>query len=205
MPDFELIVFSASDAYKANPGESIKPVVEWIKTVEGLLSFHHGLQVEDDKLGYLFLGWVSVEKHKAMMEAESYKEVISLLGKHVLAPGAAIDIQHITYTDLLEGIVSAPATEIAIFKRKEGKTNDNVFKLYSEIFQPTIKSMEGYHAEALGPSIENEGTYVLTVGWESVEAHNTAIANENYKAQGAIMFSVVDLVGYGHVKFLKEI
>ncbi len=29
--------------------------------------------------------------------------------------------------------------------------------------------MEGYHAEALGPSIENEGTYVLTVGWESVE------------------------------------
>lgn len=37
MPDFELIIFSASDAYKANPAESIKPVVEWIKTVEGLL------------------------------------------------------------------------------------------------------------------------------------------------------------------------
>lgn len=31
------------------------------------------------------------------------------------------------------------------------------------------------------------------------------MASENYKAQGAIMFSVVDLVGYAHVKFLKEI
>ncbi|KAG7440865.1 uncharacterized protein BT62DRAFT_937645 [Guyanagaster necrorhizus] len=205
MPDFELIIFSASEAYKANPAESIKPVVEWIKNVEGLLSFQHGLQVEDNKLGYLFLGWVSIERHKAMMEAESYKEIISLLGKHVLAPGAGIDMQHVTYADLLEGVVSAPVTEIAIFKRKEGKTNDEVLKLWSEVFQPTIRSMEGHHAEALGPSIENEGTFVLTVGWESVEAHNVAIADENYQAKGAIMFGVVDLVGYGHVKILKEI
>ncbi|KAK0464455.1 uncharacterized protein EV420DRAFT_1638011 [Desarmillaria tabescens] len=185
MPDFELVIFSASDAYKANPAESIKPVVEWIKTVEGLLSFQHGLQVEDDKLGYLFLGWVSVDKHKAMMEADSYKELISLLGKHVLAPGAGLDIQHITYTNLLEDVVSAPVTEIAIFKRKEGKTDGDVLKLWSEVFQPTVKSME--------------------VGWESVEAHKAAIADENYQAKGAIMFGVVDLVGYGHVKFLKEI
>jgi heme-degrading monooxygenase HmoA len=72
-------------------------------------------------------------------------------------------------------ILSAPVTEYAFIKLKEGKENqrEEVERLIGEL-QQKISTAEGYHASSWGQSVDlgKENVYIFVLGWDTADVES---------------------------------
>ncbi|KAF9019009.1 hypothetical protein BDZ89DRAFT_1139603 [Hymenopellis radicata] len=206
MPDFEYLVFTASAAYSADPAKTAKPAFDLL-TAHGksaVLSVHHGLQVGDASKGYLFIGWQSVEAHKAIMANKTaYDEILAAL-RPCLAADTGVEFKHFTFEGKLEDVTSAPDTEFVAFQLPETMAHAEAVKLYNEILLPRFKKTKGWvGASGIGPCIEEKGLYLMALGWESKEAYDAATKEKEYTDDVRALSSVGKLNSLVHVKLNK--
>lgn len=80
--------------------------------------------------------------------------------------------EHVEITTDLTKPVSAPVTEIAWIKLKEGKDLDALSAFVKDLEQ-TINKEKGIHSSSWGLSVENKNVYVGILGWDTVDVSLT--------------------------------
>ncbi|KAJ3542492.1 hypothetical protein NMY22_g3503 [Coprinellus aureogranulatus] len=198
MPVVEVATFQASDALLANPDLALGALAI-LKNAEGFLGAWTGYDVEDKKTAYLIVTWESVELHKKLHASPSYPELTEKLRP---ALGGPLNIIHVQFDKDHTVAFNAPVTELLTNKLKEGKTKEDLDSVVAELAKH-YESTEGIHQPPVhGPVLEEPGTFVSAIGWDSLEA-NQAVASAEAATQGAKLLAVVDVKPV-KVKFEKR-
>ncbi|KAF5369515.1 hypothetical protein D9758_002773 [Tetrapyrgos nigripes] len=177
MTILEIFSFDATDAYIADP-TGILNLSESYSGLSGLLSFHHGPQIENSSKGTCFITWDKLESYQTAESRQSKRaQDLSL----VVKGNSHIQVFDIGTADL-EKIVGAPVTEINVMKLKEGKTLADLPPMF-EAFKEGKKS-----------------TFVLLMGWDKIEDHLMIQEDPGFGAAIEISQSLVDYLGMHHAK-----
>lgn len=129
-----------------------------------------GLEVQEPQNLYFVRAWD---------EAES---------EHGLAPNAlAVDNEtcelaykiHVHLSVEPFTALSSPLTEIVLWNLKEGAKREKVEELLTALMSVVnaIPSSEGMYKAGWGPVLENDRQFVVMIGWENMEAFQTAVRN----------------------------
>ncbi|KAJ3500153.1 hypothetical protein NMY22_g19356 [Coprinellus aureogranulatus] len=200
MPVVEIATFPASEAFIADPTLLNGPITNILAKADGFISAYVGLQVEDRKTAYLVVVWQSLEAHQKLIADPIYPELGAQL-KPALA--GAINIQHVEFAGDATVAFNAPVTEVAIAKLKEGKAKEDFVAFIPTIVE-TSKAVPGIHGPgAYGEVIEEQRSFYLVLGWESVEAHKAVVSSGGPGKEVVAKFlDLVDMTVV-HVKFTK--
>ncbi|TFK40846.1 hypothetical protein BDQ12DRAFT_680137 [Crucibulum laeve] len=195
MPSVELAVIPASDAFLADESV-IFPAFDFVSKVEGHIKTYWGLQLEDKKTLYWAIVWESYEHHKAFMQSTEHHVLVSHLK---VAIGGKPNIQNVVFSDDATNAFTAPTTELATFKKKDGSVDElktglryigDIVDKLEKIYPPTV----------FGPTIEDPTTFLAAAGWDSLEAHQEAVAAKSIDEKGFAFIATVD-VSMIHVTF----
>lgn len=111
--------------------------------------------------------WETYEHHKALMERPDYPDLIQALKPAV---AGKLDMQHVEFDIDFAAALEAPVTEIAIFKLKPDTSRDKFLSIFKNLREEIIKG-ESCHSVIWGESKENSGTFVLMIGWDSIQVY----------------------------------
>ncbi|KIM43415.1 hypothetical protein M413DRAFT_444241 [Hebeloma cylindrosporum] len=171
MPIVEIVSFTASPAALADVSLG-DASLKYTKNAEGALSVVRGFQVEDKTRGYTVITWESLDHHKKMTERDDYPAFVESLKPTLASP---LQIQHVQFDGDATAAFTAPVTEITIAKPKEGKTRADIEAVIEEI-KKNSHLVKGAHPPLAWGKVQQEPeAYVLAIGWDSVEAHLTAV------------------------------
>jgi len=155
--------------------DAIEAAFGVLKKQNGLVKIRSGLQVEDDTVLCWVLDWESLEYHQAFMASDVYKPFVAGLRQF----SQSSSMVHVTFEPASEAsqVFGAPVTEIAVVTMKPGvdgaKLEHGFPAMQGVIKDPQTK---GAHGVVCGVTVESPDQYVIASGWDSVEAHITAIA-----------------------------
>ncbi|TFK40845.1 hypothetical protein BDQ12DRAFT_711448 [Crucibulum laeve] len=187
MPSVEFVVFPASDALLADESV-IFPALDFISKVEGYIKTYWGLQLEDKKTLYWAIVWESYEHHKAFMQSSELHVLISHLK---VALGGKPTIQNVVYSDDATNAFTAPTTELVTFKKKDGSTDE--LKAGLRYIADIVDKLEKTHPPTVfGPTIEDPSVFFAAAGWDSLEAHQEALAAKSLGEKGVAFIATVD-------------
>lgn len=153
------------------------------------------------------------------MQHSSYGSLMSSL-KPALTGELAI--QHFEFPGEAKNALSAPVTEFAVLTMKSGKPKDDVEKLLDAISKELDATQRTYLPTLWGPCIEDRNTFLMLVGWDTVEVrtlrgnpssadvevnvfqtHRETVKGDALESLIAHIFELVD--GHlSHVKLLKH-
>ncbi|KZT23142.1 hypothetical protein NEOLEDRAFT_1031779, partial [Neolentinus lepideus HHB14362 ss-1] len=107
--------------------------------------------------------WESLEHHKALMDSASYAELIE-----PLKPGLAgqFEMVHVKFNKDPSKALGALVTEVVSIQVKEGKSEADLVELLD---QASNIELPGASVFTYGPVIEKPGSYIMAVGWPSIE------------------------------------
>ncbi|TFK40844.1 hypothetical protein BDQ12DRAFT_680132 [Crucibulum laeve] len=197
MPAIEFAVFPASEAFLKDE-KVLYPAVDWVSKADGYIKSYYGIQSEDKKTLYLALFWDTYEHHKTLMESKEYAELIGLLKPSI---GGKVDMQHVVFSDDATTVLTAPTTEIAIIKKKEGHSVESVKSAIHNLSTAVDKDNVSYVPSVYGPTVEDAETFLLAIGWDSVEAHTKAVeTGADVKGLVGTLRSCTN-ISYVHVPF----
>ncbi|KAG6829894.1 hypothetical protein H0H92_003027 [Tricholoma furcatifolium] len=182
MPTVEIVRFPGSDAFVDNP-LIMKDCLSILVKSEGCISPYYGVQVEDDRTGYLFVIWETIDHHTKLMNAEVYPELKQSLG---LACSGPLDMQHVDFDGDAAAVFASPAMELVTMVPHSGVDLKEFHDLITDL-RTNLLAASSCHFVTLGESTENKGTWFLLVGWDSVEAHYEAVG------KGAVVEIIKDL------------
>ncbi|KAL0961362.1 hypothetical protein HGRIS_006318 [Hohenbuehelia grisea] len=205
MPTTEIVTFRASEAFKKDLN-LLKPVGDAVKKEEGFIQSWFGFQVEDPNIAYIFILWESYEHHKAVIDSPSYGiEIVEPLKLCVDGPlnSDAFDMTHVPFAPDVVTALSAPTTEIAYIKHKDG-TTETLHGLLEKLAEKLDKAEGARPPCAYGPSREKEGTSVLVVGWTSAEAHYEGVAADKPPFPIIQTIQESSQVSFKHIKLSKS-
>ncbi|KAI0056116.1 hypothetical protein BV25DRAFT_1832582 [Artomyces pyxidatus] len=195
---YEFASWPASEAYLSNPS-IIQPVFGYLKASKGINEIYQGLQTEQPNI-YVINTWDELKDHQNLIED---KENYSALGVHTARTRSENSEESIVHAIFLEdprGAFGAPVTEIAHITPKEGVAPGAVEEVLVAILgwrsDPDVVVRGG----AYGRLVEKPETFVLVLGWDTVEDHiNTVTAGA--PEQVVAKLKSVGLVELVHVKF----
>ncbi|KII84623.1 hypothetical protein PLICRDRAFT_46004 [Plicaturopsis crispa FD-325 SS-3] len=161
----EILTFPTSEAYRTDQS-IVKPFAEAIVGSPGLISIHHGLQIEDPAVGYLFVIWESLEAHQALRNSPAQGPLLATLKP--LFAGPPISVIHAKFGADPTAALNAPVTELVVSTLKEGSSFEAISDILTKMAYTELPTILG---GAYGPAVEIERTFMMVAGWESVEAH----------------------------------
>ncbi|KAF8073751.1 hypothetical protein FPV67DRAFT_763649 [Lyophyllum atratum] len=202
MPTVEIARFPASDEFVTDP-LILEDALETLINTEGVISPHYGLQTEDGRTGYLVVIWKTYEHHMNLMRQPSYPGLIACLTR---ARSGPLDLQHVDFDNDIAPALEAPATEFAFMTPKPGASIDD-FKAKLKVLGDTM-TKEGVCRVplGLGESTEHKGTWVMVIGWDSVQAHKDAVSKGPYPEliKSLQELAYIDLKHANLVKYTKQ-
>ncbi|GLB38386.1 hypothetical protein LshimejAT787_0502510 [Lyophyllum shimeji] len=200
MPSVEIVRFPGSEAFLTDP-LVLEDALEILKKADGVIdSPYYGLQTEDGSTGYLIVKWETYEHHMRLTQQPHYQNLISALER---ARSGPLDLQHVDNFDKdVAPSLEAPATEFALITPKDGASLEAFQETLENLGENLLKEKTCHHVAA-GESREKEGTWVMVIGWDSVQAHVTAVAQgvfpeliKNLKNMATIEIKHANLVKY---------
>ncbi|TFY79705.1 hypothetical protein EWM64_g4304 [Hericium alpestre] len=159
-------------------------------------SVWYGQQVEEVR-SYLAIAWDSLGDHKSFMaDEENVDKVRGSLGP-IVVKGATRDLinAHFEVEGAPFSVLSAPVTEFGIVTPKAGheaEVKNILTKLAAFLNEAESAAVGGVFA----PTVEKEGSYLLLVGWDSVEEKSAKglEIEEELLAHAEVSFSHVKLL-----------
>jgi len=76
-------------------------------------------------------------------------------------------------------ISGAQTTEITLINLKEGKTKAELEKLVKDI-DDASRPIKACHGIVLGTDVKEEGNFLVTMGWDSVEVSQEVLSRRDY-------------------------
>ncbi|KZV81678.1 hypothetical protein EXIGLDRAFT_730780 [Exidia glandulosa HHB12029] len=173
MPVFEYCAFDASQGYKLDPSSAVRPVVEiMLEHASGMLSYHHGLQVDDKSKGYFFVGWRSLADHQRLIDDQNIYPKLSAAVEACVAPGGTIAMQHFDFTCALDRVTNV--TEFGLYTLAAGGTKRELQKVWDTEIVPILRNSVA--EEGLGIGVDegpsprpNANAVLMPLGWSSEE------------------------------------
>ncbi|KAF9565779.1 hypothetical protein CPC08DRAFT_747796 [Agrocybe pediades] len=178
MPVVEVATWTASKSYLENPAEVLKPVSEFFKKTGGWESFHYGVTEEDGTTFFLLLGWESLDAHKALIAAPGYPQSTGLMAAMDLTE--PLSMNHIEFNRDYLSALTAPVTEIVLLTLNEGKTKEDLNRVFDSLAAKVDEVNSKYEPCAWGQSLEAPDKFYLIIGWDSVQAHEDAVKDESF-------------------------
>ncbi|TCD64969.1 hypothetical protein EIP91_003382 [Steccherinum ochraceum] len=169
----EIVNWLASEAFKSDPS-ILHPALKQVAAAKGASKIWYGLQHEDQSTVFVVIVWASLADHKLFIDDKApYAELLAKLTPTLDASAGAIEFYHVAFkpNPIPEAHFNCPINEFGILTLKEGKTNAEIEEL---VWNPEFN--DGGKVFDIGKIIERDNQYVLTKGWESVEAHHAARA-----------------------------
>ncbi|PFH54109.1 hypothetical protein AMATHDRAFT_882 [Amanita thiersii Skay4041] len=199
MPVVEFLQFTASEKLISDRTIA-NPLLDILKGTEGQISTFYGIQVEDEKTGYLVVVWETYEHHKKLTESPSYKDLLDAFKP--LYTGE-FTIRHIPCEVDPHTAFTAPTTEFALL-RPNGVGKEACQETIGELFQLMV-TCPGIHLPmSWGVSREDSEAYYMIFGWDNVEAHVNAIHEERLQPMVHKMKEIFQVISVGHVKLTKH-
>ncbi|KAF9019011.1 hypothetical protein BDZ89DRAFT_1139604 [Hymenopellis radicata] len=136
---------------------------------------------------------LTVEAESDRMKKDGRLAVLTAVPKWDHMPSTttttSLDMKHFTFAGKLEDVTStAPDTEFALFRLQDGKTSEDA---------------GCWELAAWGLAFEEKGLYLLALGWESKELHESAMKDAAYMHDVLSFRAVVGLVSFTHVSIRK--
>ncbi|KAL0070746.1 hypothetical protein AAF712_001967 [Marasmius tenuissimus] len=153
-----------------NPQGEPKEAGERLREVEGLLSVHYGVQIEDSAHIHWVLHWQSLDVYQAFAASPEYGEYRKYAGELF---GESILVEVTPQSDI-QTVFGAPVSEFAIATLKSPLLRDQWNKCL-EVTLGGMKMTKGAIAGVRGISEGNPDQYVFVIGWESIEDHKAAL------------------------------
>ncbi|KAK2465360.1 hypothetical protein APHAL10511_002714 [Amanita phalloides] len=175
----EIHRFLASDAFIADQSIA-KQLLDILKGIKGQIRRYYGLQVEDNKTGFLVLVWESYEDFADIKNNPSYSAIIEVFKTlHMEGPQSQI---HVLFNGDTTPVFNAPVTEFTFANAKEGvvSTIEERKKGFDAILTK-LKPAQGLHGVVSGEIRGDPDTLSAVLGWDSVDAHIQAITAEELK------------------------
>jgi hypothetical protein len=95
-------------------------------------------------------------------------EYPALIEKLKPALGGPLAMDHIPFNEDVTNALNAPVTQVITSKLKDGQAKDGL--LDAGTFTKALNEAVGAHPPvAFGESKENPGTFIVLIGWDSVE------------------------------------
>ncbi|KAJ8086652.1 hypothetical protein PM082_005475 [Marasmius tenuissimus] len=138
-----------------NPQGEPKEAGERLREVEGLLSVHYGVQIEDSAHIHWVLPFAASPEY-----GEYRKYAGELFGESILV--------EVTSQSDIQTVFGAPVSEFAIATLKSPLLRDQWNKCL-EVTLGGMKMTKGAIAGVRGISEGNPDQYVFVIGWESIE------------------------------------
>ncbi|PFH54110.1 hypothetical protein AMATHDRAFT_53953 [Amanita thiersii Skay4041] len=199
MAVLELLRFPASDAVIANVALA-QPVLDLLKVAPGYVAAYFGIGIESNKNGYLVVIWESYDHHKQLMDSPNYKKITAAFTP--LHTGS-YTMEHIAVDKDITPALTAPVTEFALLKRKGSRPQAEYEDAAQRIID-TLGAAKGAHPNACwGVSKENSENFYTITGWDSVEAHTSAVSQDSIKSAVEEVHATFDLA-IGHAKLTKH-
>ncbi|KIJ63957.1 hypothetical protein HYDPIDRAFT_168079 [Hydnomerulius pinastri MD-312] len=184
-PVAEIIRFPPKESYLESPKETLKGFFEILASVDGFVSAHHGLQLEEsldgEERGFIIILWETIEHHHALQkDTEKYPKLRAALRN------AADDrtMFHVFPEKDPSSGFPANALEIAVLTLKEGHSREDIRVAMDDL---TAQKTPGLVGEPTWGLVHEEKDKVLMfVGWSSKEAHMNARNFATEAIQGAI-------------------
>lgn len=101
-----------------------------------------------------------------MTERDDYPAFVESLKPTLASP---LRIQHVEFDGDATAALTAPITEITVAKPKEGNTVADIEVVIAELKKNSHLVKGAYPPLAWGKVQQEAGTYVLAIGWDSVE------------------------------------
>ncbi|KAJ3542491.1 hypothetical protein NMY22_g3502 [Coprinellus aureogranulatus] len=180
MPVVEIATFPASEAFIADPTLLNGPITNILAKADGFISAYVGFQVEDQKTAYL------------------------VVAQNQLSSGA-IKIQHVEFAGRCHPSPSTLLlTEVANCQAEGGQGQGGFRRIHSYDSRKRLKPFQVIHDPgAYGEVIEEQRSFYLVLGWESVEAHKAVVSSGGPGKEVVAKFlDLVDMTVV-HVKFTK--
>lgn len=86
-------------------------------------------------------------------------------------------MNHIPFNEDVTNALSAPTTEVITSKLKDGQAKDALLDESASTFTKALNEAAGVHPPAaVGESKENPGTFIVLIGWDSVEVRPSCVS-----------------------------
>ncbi|KAG1744609.1 uncharacterized protein EDB91DRAFT_1123377 [Suillus paluster] len=182
IPTTEILIFDTSEAFRKD-SSILRPALDIVSKADGVqMPVYVGVQIENPATGYMFLNWDSREHHQAAMAAPSYANLREILKSAVTSPGK---MYHVIFNDHPIAL-KQPVTEVLLVTLKDPSHRAEVYDIFTKFTELSKKML------VFGPTLEDENVIALLGGWESVEAHQTMVANPEPKAAIERLFTLVN-------------
>ncbi|TFK74836.1 hypothetical protein BDN72DRAFT_955493 [Pluteus cervinus] len=177
----ELLTFQASPAYLKDRS-IFNGIFKEVLSALGCKGLYFGQQLEDEKTGYLLIVWETYEHHKALIDSAGYGQIVAQLktGIDETAP-VPFELIHIPLDTDPTAALEAEVTEVAIFTPKADKV-ETVIPELRNLEQELNKVKGSRPPSTLNEVREKPGNWGFIVGWDSVEAHTSAVQVPAIKA-----------------------
>ncbi|TFY79708.1 hypothetical protein EWM64_g4303 [Hericium alpestre] len=150
----EIVHWPANEAF-AQDNTILKPAGDVLTSFQGVQGVWYGQQVEETRV-YIAVGWGTMDVHKAFIAGEGNVDKVLPALQRTLAEGASRQMFHGQFDS--EDVVTPKAGHEDVVKSILTKLS----VLLNESESPAVGG-------AFAPIIEKEGSYLLLVGWNSVE------------------------------------
>ena len=122
----------------------------------------------------LWIVWETYEAHKTLMDSPEYPALIEKLKPGL---GGPLVMNHIPLNVDVTNALSAPVTEVITSKLKDGKAKDGQLDESTAFFTKALNEAVGAHPPiVVGESKENPGTFIVLIGWDSVEVRPSCVS-----------------------------
>ncbi|KAG6899231.1 hypothetical protein C0993_012102 [Termitomyces sp. T159_Od127] len=166
MPTVEIVRFPGSDEFVAD-NLVFKDCLSKLVKSEGCIGVYYGIQIEDNRSGYLFVIWETYDHHMKFTKHESYPAAIASLARAQAGP---MDVQHVDFDEDAAIALGAPVTEVVTLEPKSAADKEARSLSVTKLKEKMILQ-ESCHSFTTGESREKKGTNFVLVGWDSVQAH----------------------------------
>jgi len=206
-PVFEIVYFNSSKLYQSGAADTLSGLVEILKQSPGQISTYHAPQVEDPTKAYLFTQWQTYEDSKAVIEAESNEFLAaaapSSLSTSTTDSKSPLERYHVKFDRDPSESLQAPATEICIATLKEPSQRDVLARCVASLASLVAK---GKISAAWGTALEDENTFLMVAGWQSVndDMATREAATAEQKSAFKMLLKIADLHGE-HAQLVKYI
>ncbi|KAJ3554926.1 hypothetical protein NM688_g2851 [Phlebia brevispora] len=149
-----------------------------------------GYEVQESKNMYLVDAWETPNPEDDILtltaEPQDYDSPPS-------SPTANLDYRiHVRFSVEPYTALSAPLTEIVLWTLRDGASRETVERLLTTLMRivGSIPTSKGMYKAGWGPVLDNEQQFVVLIGWENMEAFQTAVKNS---PEGRAVLNELDL------------
>ncbi|KAF8838849.1 hypothetical protein BDN67DRAFT_970906 [Paxillus ammoniavirescens] len=187
----EIVIFDIDEGFRAKL-QAQKPAYDMVLKSAGVQQppLYVGSQIENAKIGYLFVNWDSYEDCQAVLKDPALLDIIPIL-EH--SPGANVQKHNVQFSGPTVAF-DKPVTEILVLTLKAPENRAAVVDILSKISEASQEMF------VFGQTIEDKNKYIVVGGWPTVEAHWETVAKPDAAAALTKLFSLTTKDHHYHIK-----